>query len=1208
MSRFSFLCGVGIAAMSGALAAVPASASDDGSGVVIAQDGSAGTPQSPGARIGRNVAAQFDQLIEQRRNREGVEANSSGTASDGISSNVASALTIRAIASPNTIDSFASLRSSNFSVADFGPITFDAITLGGGLIANITDADPRIIARDDLGIDGIVDTENQWPSVVQMFQQDNATGGVFLNCTGTVINPRTILTAAHCLYNSSTRSSEAYGLPGQGGRSILIASGVNSADRLFTYLGDGSSYSEGGVATSTDVIIHPSANVDTDGNLPFPWADVALIAVDEPITDVPALPVLLSPLGELTHVIALGYGTNGTGLQGAVNTGSPFLRRVGENMLGLIGTQADFIDQVFPAFAPSFNSIGQNTQTLYWFDFDNPDRTDAEKENCIFTGTNISCADLNAVRAIDYFDGDALDREVATAPGDSGSPLIVDELYDFPVVSAVLSGGYDFFGTNNTYGDVSFYNPLFPFFEFITENTSYKYVSALEGDGVWSDPTRWTQELDPGFFVDDGNGNLVNGIPAGEELGVYTTGPKIGTVLGVDISEGPTDTSPSLPAFGTPGFGPFLPESSELLGPGSTGFVPQNTDGIVGTAFENPAQYFEVLLTRAGTTTVDLDVTIDRLVIDSADAGFVLPDEWAFESLINVEQLSGFAQIDGTLTTPIYTLGSGELAGEGTIDTNGFFNVAGLLSAGGDGAYGSLIIDGDYVQTAAGGLLSEFTVVRRNTILADSYEITGTAVLDGLLLVATNDRRPRFGTKYTVLTANAIDGDFSDLAFFTRSATLDAVHRIEGNEVIVEITARSVAGLVGPGNSLESLGDTLDAIRASNFAEFADMFALIDSAGIDTLGATLASLTPSSAFTQSFTANAFAQRFTGQIAQRTLALRGGSRAVGAFSGAGNASFALAGGVPEDAGRLGLFGSVSGVYRDRGQLSVTLGVSTLGFDAPGANAMTNVVIGANALEQAALTEAGELTLGADLRVSDALSFGVAISDIRNSQATTGILQPQDNRSQSVAVYATYSEGAAFADAYAGTSRQEFGLDRNSQGNLATGFANAIGNADGRQVFGGMRLGYGFDLAEGFEVGPVASLDYVRSDIGGYNEQGAGRFGLSVADRTFTSLGAKAGAMASLDIKAGDNNVIRAFGSVAYAHELADSADVVTAYFAGAADTPFSIANALDPQWVSVNAGAEMALGANLQAIVSFTSDMGRGPLSNDQGRVSLNWQF
>jgi outer membrane autotransporter protein len=135
-----------------------------------------------------------------------------------------------------------------------------------------------------------------------------------------------------------------------------------------------------------------------------------------------------------------------------------------------------------------------------------------------------------------------------------------------------------------------------------------------------------------------------------------------------------------------------------------------------------------------------------------------------------------------------------------------------------------------------------------------------------------------------------------------------------------------------------------------------------------------------------------------------------------------------------------------------------------------------------------------------------------------------------------------------------------------------------------------------------------MDYVRNQIGGYDEIGAGAFGLSIADRTFTSMGAKAGAMASFDLHTGETSAIRAFGSVAYARELADSEDVVTAHFFGAADTPFTISNQLDPQWVSVNAGAEMQVGANLSAAISVTSDMGRGVLSNDQAQASLSWRF
>ena len=105
-----------------------------------------------------------------------------------------------------------------------------------------------------------------------------------------------------------------------------------------------------------------------------------------------------------------------------------------------------------------------------------------------------------------------------------------------------------------------------------------------------------------------------------------------------------------------------------------------------------------------------------------------------------------------------------------------------------------------------------------------------------------------------------------------------------------------------------------------------------------------------------------------------------------------------------------------------------------------------------------------------------------------------------------------------------------------------------------------------------------------------------------------MGAKAGAMANLDLPIGRSTSLRAFGSVAYARELADSADVVTARFVGASEPPFTIVNQLDPEWVSINAGAELDVSSRLRFAVSVTSEIGRGTLSNDQAQASLSWRF
>ncbi|MEM6828422.1 MAG: autotransporter domain-containing protein, partial [Pseudomonadota bacterium] len=1027
---------------------------------------------------------------------------------------------------------------------------------------------PEIIARDDIGIDGAVDVNNTLPSVVQTFVTDNINGGTFFNCSGTIINPRTILSAAHC-FNS--RPSEAYG-DAEAAFSILVATGVDTSPRVFGTIFDGLSYSEGGAARSTDVVIHASANQE-NGALPFPWADVALIALDEPILDAPSMPVLLSPLTELQRVVQAGYGVNGTGTEGAVDTGSPFLRRFGENDLGASASLADFIDAGFPDFAPSAISLGFESQVYYWTDFDNPDRTPEQIAGCDFDGTGITCADDAAIFAIDWFDGDALPLEVGTAPGDSGSPLIATEFgVEGPgVVTAVLSGGFDFFGLEpgNNYGDVSFYNPLFPFFEFITENTAYKYVSAKAGFGNWSDPNHWTQDLDPGFLIDDGTGNLVNGVPTGPEPGVYEQGPKVGIIRGQDISGNPEVVTPVLPPEGTPNFGTNTPNSSALLGPGSTGFVPNNTDGTVGVAFEAPAQYFDVILNRFGRTTVDIDVEIDKLTLDHRFAIFRLPEERTFTTVIGYEQFNGLAQIDGQFNARTAALLGGVLEGEGTIASDALFNIGAGVAPGGVFGIGTLSVDGDYVQSGGGALLIN-TRSRRRRLSNDLLSVTGDASLAGDLIVTTRGR-VRYGDEFTVLSANSILGEFDDTLLVTFSPLLFAESRVDGGDVIVDVKALRLRDLFSGFRNLTSLGAALDGLRfGGQFSEYSGLFDVIDAADISTLVPTLNSLTPVSAFNQSTIATNFSQRFTGQISQRTLSLRGGNRGAAGFTSAGNLGQGIAQTSGSQAGQVGFFGTVSGQFLVTAQERNT---------------------GANALEEAAFIQAGEMTLGADLRMSEDFTIGFAMTNIRNGAPLAGLQPRQDDTSLSGAVYAALQSGQSFTDMYFGFARQNMAVERASMGDFAFAYDSARAATDGDQIFGGMRVGYAFGILPGVEAGPVASVDYVRNDLNGYSEFGAGQFGLTVLDRTFTSVGSKAGVMASLDTGIGQRSRLSAFGSVAYARELADTEDIVTATFSGASDLPFSIVNQLDPDWVSMTAGIDFAFGSRFSVSLSGQSDLG-----------------
>ena len=71
-----------------------------------------------------------------------------------------------------------------------------------------------------------------------------------------------------------------------------------------------------------------------------------------------------------------------------------------------------------------------------------------------------------------------------------GSALFADKIFSRPLITGVLSGGWIenvAAPVANGYGDVSYYNPLFLFRDWLVENNPYVYASAKNGNGNWSD-------------------------------------------------------------------------------------------------------------------------------------------------------------------------------------------------------------------------------------------------------------------------------------------------------------------------------------------------------------------------------------------------------------------------------------------------------------------------------------------------------------------------------------------------------------------------------------------------------------------------------------------------------------------------------------------------------------------------------------------------
>jgi hypothetical protein len=715
------------------------------------------------------------------------------------------------------------------------------------------EAEPQIV----IGAPGTPTTALDPVNINGIGQVITDQGGGFIGlCTGSLINPRTVLFAAHCVNGAAatTYGANSGGTAiGIGFESNLRANGAGQTDELVRWLLGGTGGAGRFQTNTAQAFYNANAVAYHPGSLEpaaasFLYADIALASLDTPAEGIPTWAMLFSQLpqpsaitanGTGYHVNISGYGRFGTGTTGAT-ANSDFRRRIAENMLGSLASINDFENFLFGGAATNL------PQNLYWIDFDDPRRGTAAADP----------RDFNAWR------DNPTPREGITSQGDSGGPLILDNTYARQLIIGTLSGGYTrFFGgaPANGYGTASFYQPLYLYWDWIAANNPYRYVGNVAGSRNWTDPANWVTLTDPNYFIIGPNNQVVNGVPndLGQEKNgvsgkfgqscfesggvsecrdvrtgtttivvrpIGTAGDGSDTAL-IDQVEAATDGSLSQQLFGREGVEleaqattMALPAATIANGlPGATNFVPNNSAGN-RTAGVLP-RYFDVTLSAAGTTTLDTAVTVDKFTLNGVSAGLTITSTGSLTSLMDVTQVIGTLHVDGMLSAPSdFFIMTGGLSGSGTITAPFTTSMAGVIAPGNAATIGTLTFRGNlilasgtaYMVNLGAGGTSDRIVVSANGAS------TGQANLGGQLALSWTTG-VRAGDSYTILTsAGGITGTFSNAGLTPLSAILTPRLAYSTNAVTLSLQAGNYTSVVSPANPIAySYAQLLDRARGS---------------------------------------------------------------------------------------------------------------------------------------------------------------------------------------------------------------------------------------------------------------------------------------------------------------------------------------------------------------------------------------------------------
>lgn len=1085
----------------------------------------------------------------------------------------------------------------------------------------------------------------------------SASGGLGI-CTGTLINPRTVIFAAHCVNenDAGTGAQDPWGYGSQGG-GIPIAFGFaqnNLPAVRDWYLGTTATgaanpnqfkTSTANFLYNVNQVVYNADSLKLGIGQNFIQGDVAIATLDTPAANVPTWALLLSALpapaaisdtaGTGYHVTITGYGRSGQGgtVTGDTN-GIDYRRRIAENTIGILGS---FDDR--DAFL--FGSTDALPQNLYQLDFDDPRRGTAAA----------SPYDFN------LFKDDALPNEGTTAGGDSGGPLILDRTFAKQVVIGVLSGGSRFYGETpfGAYGTQSFYQPLYLFSDYIAANNPYRYAQTKAGDGSWTDASHWVTALDPNYQIII-DGKLVNGVPTTPGAGIAGDGNKFGQVCfdtdcidvktGIETVDGvPVTTKSDAPAVaaatakaptsgaaaagliletvahGGKADGTLLSNADDVAQagsdavalavlsptlanglPGATNFVPNNIDP--DRTIQRSARYYDVTLSAAGTTTLGSAVTVDKFTVAGSTAKLAVTAAGSLTSLMTINQVTGVVQNDGTISTRgDYFMLSGLLTGSGRINTPFFTSVAGMIAPGTTGTIGTLTVGGNGVLASGTNLLIDLGpngTSDKLAFVATTFNAAGAATngivnLGGKVGFApVAGQTIRYNDLYTIVTAQG--GITGSFGAATPfSAILTPSYVYTANSVQVRILAGQYRNVVAATPVQSAYAGLLDQNR-SNYAALSGVYGSLDLQNAATIRSTLEGLAPRAETLK--TSLGIASVDTASRFYRDhiaqIDTRGGLGGTLAMIGKPVQVASLM--ASDMPGGQGMMSDSSGTVLQEGKLPEDMG----GFIAGGyIDGHSRSMPGANPFGGRDTFDGYFVAAGLEKQAGEGGVIGFSFSYTNTDGTTGGIAQRAKGELFQGTLYGKLESASGIVlDTQFSAGAFVAKTDR-SVGFVGTNY-RLRSSDNALTVVSEVGLGKAFDLSM-LKIGPRVSIRASHIGFGKSVENGGGP-ALFVDRDSFDSLQGRAG----LTLSGGAS--IKPYAAANFVHDFQSTPGVFGANFVGGIgpNALFALAGQ-DKNWGEISAGLTL-VGDRVDVSVGADTTVERKDVSNQSYKGSITLRF